>query len=131
MLIFYLKLCIVKKSHRKVNNLNNKCDNCRVRPKYIIDDFGAKTQYFCESHLPIIYKDRAKFNMLKVWSEPTPEVIIEDTVAETAPKKNKKKAVAETPVEKVVEEPVIEEPVIEEPITEAVVEDEPDSTDSN
>lgn len=134
MLIFYIKLCIVKFHQRKVNKLSRKCDNCRKSPKYIIDDFGARVQHFCEEHLPVIYKNRAKLNLLKLWGEPSVEAVVEavevveEAVAEEVPtKKSKKKAVAEA----VVDEAVVEEVPVEEPVLEAVVEDEPNNQDSN
>lgn len=90
-----------------------KCDNCKEKPVYVVENRGANVQYFCDKHLPLFLRDKSRKPFLTKWSE--------DYVPSTPLKEEKKAVAKKTAKKKAKAKAVVEEPVVEE--IEAVAED--------
>lgn len=113
-----------------------KCDNCVVKPVYVVENRGAKVQYFCERHLPLFLRDKSRKPFLTRWSDDYEPVKEEKAVAKKpAKKKAKSKAVVKEEVQAVAEDVAVAEEAVVEAVAveevEVVVEEVNESNREN
>lgn len=87
-----------------------KCDSCLNDAAYVLNQRGSKIQNFCNKHLPIFLREKAKLGLLTppavATDEPTgvsEAPVVSDTPAPKKNKKSKKEAASSEVVNESVE----------------------------